>query len=67
MSRSNSLISTRSLEYFFERYFTLNKLYYGDNLDILRRFFCDETLDLYYSSLPFNFRRDDNQIYNNIG
>ncbi|CAN5729564.1 hypothetical protein BH20ACI4_BH20ACI4_07020 [soil metagenome] len=30
----------------------MNKLFYGDNLDILRKFVRDETVDLCYSSLP---------------
>ena len=45
----------------------MNKLYYGDNLDVLRKFVRDETVDLCYSSPPYNSKRNDNQIYNNIG
>ncbi len=45
----------------------MNKLYYGDNLDILRRFIRDETVDLAYIDPPFNSKRNYNQIYNNIG
>ncbi|MFH0910961.1 MAG: DNA methyltransferase [Planctomycetota bacterium] len=37
-----------------------NKLYYGDNLDILRRYVQDETVDLVYLDPPFN----SNQSYN---
>lgn len=44
-----------------------NRLYYGDNLDILRRKIRDETVDLCYIDPPFNSKRDYNQIYNNIG
>ena len=44
-----------------------NKLYYGDNLDVLRRFVRDETVDLCYIDPPFNSKRNYNQIYNNIG
>lgn len=45
----------------------MNKLYYGDNLDILRKFIRDETVDLCYIDPPFNSKRNYNQIYNNIG
>jgi site-specific DNA-methyltransferase (adenine-specific) len=45
----------------------LNKLYYGDNLDILRKKIKDETVDLCYIDPPFNSKRNYNQIYNNIG
>src|SRR5450759_5134083 len=44
-----------------------NALYYGDNLDILRRKIKDETVDLCYIDPPFNSKRNYNQIYNNIG
>jgi 16S rRNA G966 N2-methylase RsmD len=33
---------------------TVNKLYYGDNLDVLRRHIKDETVDLVYLDPPFN-------------
>jgi DNA modification methylase len=45
----------------------LNTLYYGDNLDILRKKIKDDTVDLCYIDPPFNSKRDYNQIYNNIG
>lgn len=44
-----------------------NLLYYGDNLDVLRRDIRDETIDLCYIDPPFNSKRNYNQIYNNIG
>ncbi len=44
-----------------------NILYYGDNLDILRRKVRDETVDLCYIDPPFNSKRNYFQIYNNIG
>ncbi|HKC65064.1 MAG TPA: DNA methyltransferase [Pyrinomonadaceae bacterium] len=44
-----------------------NLLYYGDNLDVLRRHIHDETVDLCYIDPPFNSKRNYNQIYNNIG
>jgi site-specific DNA-methyltransferase (adenine-specific) len=31
-----------------------NLLYYGDNLDILRRYVADESVDLVYLDPPFN-------------
>lgn len=45
----------------------MNKLYYGDNLAVLRRKIKDETIDLCYIDPPFNSKRNYNQIYNNIG
>jgi DNA modification methylase len=44
-----------------------NTLYYGDNLDVLRKYIKDETVDLVYIDPPFNSKRNYNQIYNNIG
>jgi site-specific DNA-methyltransferase (adenine-specific) len=44
-----------------------NKLYYGDNLDVLRNKIKDETVDLCYIDPPFNSKRNYFQIYNNIG
>jgi site-specific DNA-methyltransferase (adenine-specific) len=44
-----------------------NRLYYGDNLDVLRRHVRDETVDLCYIDPPFNSKRNYNQIYNNVG
>ncbi len=44
-----------------------NRLYYGDNLEILRKNIKDETVDLCYIDPPFNSKRNYNQIYNNIG
>jgi 16S rRNA G966 N2-methylase RsmD len=32
----------------------MGTLYYGDNLDILRRYLKDETVDLVYLDPPFN-------------
>ena len=45
----------------------MNKLYYGDNLDVMRKFIRDETVDLCYIDPPFNSKRNYNQTYNNIG
>lgn len=44
-----------------------NRLYYGDNLDVLRKKIKDESIDLCYIDPPFNSKRNYNQIYNNIG
>lgn len=44
-----------------------NFLFYGDNLEVLRKRIRDETVDLCYIDPPFNSKRDYNQIYNNIG
>jgi DNA modification methylase len=46
---------------------TKNRLFYGDNLDILRRHVNAESVDLCYIDPPFNSKRNYNQIYNNIG
>ncbi len=44
-----------------------NQLFYGDNLDVLRKHIRDETVDLCYIDPPFNSKRNYNQIYNNVG
>jgi DNA modification methylase len=43
-----------------------NRLFFGDNLDVLRKL-RDETVDLCYIDPPFNSKRNYNQIYNNVG
>jgi site-specific DNA-methyltransferase (adenine-specific) len=40
-----------------------NVLYYGDNLDILRRYLPDAAVDLVDLDPPFNSNRDDNVIF----
>jgi site-specific DNA-methyltransferase (adenine-specific) len=40
-----------------------NKLYYGDNLDVLRRYVKDESIDLVYLDPPFNSRQDYNVLF----
>lgn len=42
-------------------------LYYGDNLEVLRRKIHSGTIDLCYIDPPFNSKRTYNQIYNNMG
>ncbi|TAH18899.1 MAG: site-specific DNA-methyltransferase [Cytophagales bacterium] len=44
-----------------------NKLFYGDNLEVLRNHVKDESVDLCYIDPPFNSKRNYNQIYNNVG
>lgn len=44
----------------------VSTLYYGDNLDNLRKL-KDATIDLCYIDPPFNSKRSYNQIYNNVG
>ena len=45
----------------------MRQLYYGDNLEILRKKIKDESVDLCYIDPPFNSKRNYFQIYNNIG
>ncbi len=45
----------------------MNELYYGDNLDVLRRKVAGESVDLCYIDPPFNSKRNYFQIYNNQG
>lgn len=45
----------------------MKKLYYGDNLEVLRKYIKDESIDLCYIDPPFNSKRNYNQIYNNVG
>lgn len=40
-----------------------NKLYYGDNLRILRDYIKDESVDLIYLDPPFNSKRDYNILF----
>lgn len=41
----------------------MNTLYYGDNLDILRRYIKDETVDLVYLDPPFKSNQDYNVLF----
>lgn len=41
----------------------MNHLYYGDNLDILRRYIKDESVDLIYLDPPFNSKRNYNAVF----
>lgn len=44
-----------------------NHLYYGDNLDVLRRKIASQSVDLCYIDPPFNSKRNYFQIYTNQG
>ena len=44
-----------------------NQLFYGDNLDVLRRKIASASVDLCYIDPPFNSKRNYFQIYNNQG
>ena len=41
----------------------VNTLYYGDNLDILRRYIDDASVDLVYLDPPFNSNADYNVLF----
>jgi len=41
----------------------VNTLYYGDNLDILRRYIAEESVDLIYLDPPFNSHADYNVLF----
>lgn len=45
----------------------MGKLFYGDNIEILRRKIDSSSVDVCYIDPPFNSQRNYNQIYNNIG
>ena len=40
-----------------------NVLYYGDNLDILKRYVKDESVDLIYLDQPFNSNQNYNVLF----
>ena len=40
-----------------------NRLYYGDNLDVLRRYVRDGTVDLVYLDPPFESDQDYNVLF----
>jgi DNA modification methylase len=41
----------------------MNHLYYGDNLDVLRRYVAEESADLIYLDPPFNSNQDYNILF----
>ena len=44
-------------------YPNVNTLYYGNNLDVLRRYIPDESIDLVYLDPPFQSGRDYNVLF----
>ncbi len=46
-----------------QRAITKNTLFYGDNLDILRTYIADDSVDLIYLDPPFNSSRNYNVLY----
>ena len=50
-----------------KRIMELNRLYYGDNLTILRRYFPDESVDLIYLDPPFNSNTSYNVLFKEPG
>ena len=44
-----------------------NVLYYGDNLEILRRYVPDNSIDLVYLDPPFNSKKDYNILFKENG
>lgn len=45
----------------------MNELYYGDNLEVMRKYIPSNSIDLCYIDPPFNSKRNYNQIYNRVG
>jgi len=43
----------------------MNKLYFGDNLDVLREYVPDESVDLVYLDPPFNSQAHYNLVFEN--
>src|SRR3989304_6026841 len=41
----------------------MNKLFYGDNLKVLRDYIADESIELIYLDPPFNSKADYNVLY----
>ncbi|MBL7192301.1 RsmD family RNA methyltransferase, partial [bacterium] len=44
----------------------MNKLYYGDNLEVLKESIEDESIDLIYIDPPFNSKRAYNILFESI-
>ena len=40
-----------------------NTLYYGDNLEVMRKYLKDESVDLIYLDPPFNSKRNYNLLF----
>src|SRR5882757_8264437 len=67
LPKTSSLRSLKSIPILSKSELSNNQLYYGDNLEILRKHIKSESVDLCYIDPPFNSKRNYNQIYNNIG
>jgi len=46
-----------------QRAISKNTLFYGDNLEIIRQYLADESIDLIYLDPPFNSNRNYNVLY----
>ena len=44
-----------------------NVLYFGDNLEILRKYIPDKSIDLIYLDPPFNSKKDYNILFKENG
>jgi site-specific DNA-methyltransferase (adenine-specific) len=47
----------------YTSYMPSNTLYYGDNLEVMRKYLPDECIDLVYLDPPFNSNRDYNLLF----
>lgn len=50
----------------FSTILKVNRLYYGDNLDVLRKYVKDESVDLVYLDPPFNSNRNYNVLFKQV-
>lgn len=44
-----------------------NQLYFGDNLEVMRKYIASESVDLVYLDPPFNSKRNYSVIFNRHG
>ena len=61
--KSEQLRTTAQPDDIMEVESRMNQLYYGDNLDILRRYIPDESIDLVYLDPPFKSNQDYNVLF----
>ncbi|MGB6463115.1 MAG: DNA methyltransferase, partial [Nitrosotalea sp.] len=62
MTKRKPLIHDKHQEY-LKLDSNINKLFYGDNLEILRRYIPNESVDLIYLDPPFNSKADYNILF----